>query len=105
MKILERRVYRGPSQYAHFPVMRLTVDLGELEHWPTGKISNFNSTLLEALPTLDQHTCSFGDAGGFLRPVAENGGNRIRRSLKHRRSKGKPLVRPELALCNLPTPA
>ena len=30
MKILERRVYRGPSQYAHFPVMRLTVDLGEL---------------------------------------------------------------------------
>ena len=28
MKITEQRVYRGPSVYAHFPVMRLTVDLG-----------------------------------------------------------------------------
>ena len=31
MDILERRVYRGPSVYAHFPVMRLTLDNGALE--------------------------------------------------------------------------
>jgi cyanophycin synthetase len=83
MKILERRVYRGPSQYAHFPVMRLTVDLGELEHWPTAKISNFNSTLLEALPTLDQHTCSFGVAGGFIRRLTENEGTWLGHVLEH----------------------
>jgi len=31
MQITERRVYVGPSLYAHFPVIRLTLDLGELE--------------------------------------------------------------------------
>ena len=28
MRILERNVYVGPSQYAHFPVIRLLLDLG-----------------------------------------------------------------------------
>jgi len=31
MKIIDRSVYVGPSLYAHFPVIRLDVDLGELE--------------------------------------------------------------------------
>src|SRR2546430_6042167 len=83
MKILERRVYRGPSQYAHFPVMRLTVDLGELEQWPTAKIANFNGALLEALPTLEQHSCSFGVAGGFVRRLTENEGTWMGHVLEH----------------------
>ena len=28
MKIVERNVYVGPSLYAHFPVIRLVLDLG-----------------------------------------------------------------------------
>ena len=31
MRILDRAVYVGPSLYAHFPVIRLEVDLGPLE--------------------------------------------------------------------------
>ena len=38
MKILERRIYRGPNLYAHFPVIRLRVDLEALEDWPTAKL-------------------------------------------------------------------
>ena len=38
MKILERSVYVGPSLYAHFPVIRLEVDLGPLEEWPTVRL-------------------------------------------------------------------
>ena len=38
MRILDRSVYVGPSLYAHFPVIRLELDLGELEAWPTGKL-------------------------------------------------------------------
>ena len=38
MKLLERRVYRGPNLYAHFPVIRLTLDLENLEGWPSAKI-------------------------------------------------------------------
>jgi cyanophycin synthetase len=30
MRILERSVYVGPSQYAHFPVIRLELDLQAL---------------------------------------------------------------------------
>ena len=67
MQIVERRVYVGPSLYAHFPVIRLTLDLGELEKWPSAKISGFNEKLLQALPSLDQHKCSYDAPGGFVR--------------------------------------
>ncbi len=35
MKILDTRVYRGPNLYALRKVIRLRVDLGELEEYPT----------------------------------------------------------------------
>ena len=38
MRILDKAVYVGPSLYAHFPVIRLDVDLGELENWPSVKL-------------------------------------------------------------------
>jgi hypothetical protein len=41
MQILERRTYRGPNLYAHFPVIRLNLDLGELEHHPSATIPGF----------------------------------------------------------------
>jgi len=72
MNILERRVYRGPNLYAHFPCIRLTVDLGPLEAWPSAKIDGFNGRLVAALPTLAEHTCSYGTAGGFIRRLHDN---------------------------------
>ena len=38
MRILERNVYVGPSLYAQFPVIKLVLDLGPLEAWPTGRL-------------------------------------------------------------------
>ena len=38
MKIVETSVYVGPNLYATFPVIRLTLDLGPLEEWPTAKL-------------------------------------------------------------------
>ena len=40
MRILDRSVYVGPSLYARFPVIRLELDLGELEGWPTGRLGS-----------------------------------------------------------------
>ena len=40
MRILSRNVYVGPSQYAKFPVIRLVLDLGALEQWPTAKLGD-----------------------------------------------------------------
>jgi len=83
MKITEQRVYRGPSLYAHFPVMRLTVDLGALEEWPTGKLPGFADRLLALMPTLAEHTCSYGERGGFVRRMTEDGGTWLGHVLEH----------------------
>ncbi|MBX3199265.1 MAG: cyanophycin synthetase [Labilithrix sp.] len=83
MDLLERRIYRGPSLYAHFPVMRLTIDLGALEDWPSAKIPGFNEGLVRALPGLEAHTCSVGVEGGFLRRLAEDGGTWLGHVLEH----------------------
>ena len=83
MKITERRVYRGPNQYAHFPVMRLLVDLGALEAWPSAKIPGFVDGLLSAMPSLHQHTCSYGEPGGFERRLREEEGTWLGHVLEH----------------------
>ena len=68
MIIRQRSVYLGPSMYAHFPVIRLVLDLEELEEWPSVRLgSTFIDTLLEWLPGLQEHGCSYGEPGGFIR--------------------------------------
>ncbi len=75
MKILATNVYVGPSLYAHFPVIRHQVDIGVLEDWPSVKLgANFIDGLVAALPGLAQHSCSYQEAGGFLRRLRENEG-------------------------------
>ena len=84
MRLLGRSVYLGPSLYAHSGVIRLTVDLEALEEWPTGKLgAGFNDALLEALPGLRQHGCSYGEPGGFVRRLTEGEGTWMGHVLEH----------------------
>jgi cyanophycin synthetase len=83
MKILETRVYRGPNLYALGPVIRLRVDLGELEAYPTQRLPGFNERLLELMPTLDEHSCSYGEPGGFVRRLREDEGTWLGHVLEH----------------------
>jgi cyanophycin synthetase len=84
MQILDRSVYVGPSLYAHFPVIRLEVDLGALEEWPSGKLGPaFTDPLLAALPGLQEHTCSYGERGGFIRRLTEDEGTWMGHILEH----------------------
>ena len=41
MRVHETRVYRGPSPYGYRPVVRMTLDLEELEQYPTSKLPGF----------------------------------------------------------------
>jgi cyanophycin synthetase len=66
LRILEAQVFRGPNYYSYDPSIRLLVDLGSLEHWPSNSLRGFNVALLEMLPGLKDHTCSVGRRGGFL---------------------------------------
>ncbi|MFT5351089.1 MAG: cyanophycin synthetase [Gammaproteobacteria bacterium] len=75
MKILTTNVYVGPNQYAHFPVIRHQIDLGVLEQWPSAKLGkDFVDRLIEALPGLEDHGCSYSVAGGFIRRLREDDG-------------------------------
>ena len=51
MRVRDTRVYLGPNLYANFRVIRMTVDLGPLEQWPSAKIPGFVDGLVEALPS------------------------------------------------------
>lgn len=84
MRIVDRRVFVGPSIYAHFPVIRLEVDLGVLEEWPTMRLGTpFVDALVAHLPGLREHGCSYGEPGGFIRRMTEDDGTWLGHVLEH----------------------
>src|SRR5580692_11663032 len=84
MRILERNVYVGPSMYAHFPVIKLLLDLGALEQWPSGKLgAAYVDALVAALPTLHEHGCSYREPGGLIRRMREDEGTWLGHVLEH----------------------
>ncbi len=83
MKILDTRVYRGPNLYALRKVIRLRVDLGELEDYPTLRLPGFADRLLELAPTLAEHHCSYDQEGGFVRRMTEDEGTWLGHVLEH----------------------
>src|SRR6202790_5375603 len=84
MRILDRSVYVGPSLYARFPVIRLELDLGSLEAWPTGRLGrDFVDALAAALPGLAENGCSYKEPGGLLRRMREDQGTWLGHVLEH----------------------
>lgn len=71
MRVLETTVYRGPHLYSSRPMIRLQLDLGALEHWPTHRLDGFTDALLARLPGLSRHGCCYGEPGGFVRRLRE----------------------------------
>ncbi|HEV2906121.1 MAG TPA: cyanophycin synthetase, partial [Actinomycetota bacterium] len=64
--MLQAQVFRGPNYYSYDPAIRLLVDLGSLEHWPSNTLEGFTEALVEMLPGLAEHSCSVGRPGGFV---------------------------------------
>ena len=84
MKILSTNVYVGPSLYAHFPVIRHQVDIGVLEDWPSARLGDaFIDGLVDALPGLERHGCSYGEPGGFIRRLHEDEGTWMAHTWEH----------------------
>jgi cyanophycin synthetase len=71
LRVQECRVFRGRSLYGRVPLVRLRLDLGQWETWPSNAIPGFVARLLEQMPTLDSHGCSLGHPGGFVRRLYE----------------------------------
>jgi cyanophycin synthetase len=66
MRVLDRAVYRGAHYYSLTPMIRIMLDLGQLEDWPTNVIPGFSERLMELLPGLRRHHCSLKRSGGFV---------------------------------------
>ena len=71
MRVLETGVYRGPHFYSHTPMVRVMLDLGRLEDFPTDRIPGFGERLLATLPGLARHGCSIRSRGGFAKRLAD----------------------------------
>ena len=71
MRVLETATYRGPHLYASRPMVRIQLDLGVLEAWPTNRLAGFTDHLLAALPGLEAHGCSYKAHGGLVLRMRE----------------------------------
>jgi cyanophycin synthetase len=84
MKIVSTNVYVGPNLFAHFRVIRHILDLGVLEEWPTMRLGeDFIQALLDALPGLHEHGCSYKEPGGFVRRMHEDEGTWLGHVMEH----------------------
>src|SRR5665213_1538029 len=73
MKIIEIKVLRGPNFWSvrRTKLIQLKLDLEEMEERPTNTIPGFKERLDKLMPTLYEHRCSEGHAGGFYERVIE----------------------------------
>jgi len=84
MKVLSTSVFRGPNVHALFPVIHQVIDLGALEEWPTARLGDaFVDGLVEKLPGLAEHGCSYREPGGFIRRMKEDEGTWLGHVLEH----------------------
>ena len=66
LKIVETRVYRGPNYWSCDPAIKLVVDLGVLEQFPSSTIPASSGPAGDAARGR-HHSCSTGRVGGFER--------------------------------------
>src|SRR3954469_16158907 len=69
--VAEVGVYRGPHYYSHTPMVRIQLDLGRMEAFPTNLIPGFTDALLAVLPGVGRHGCSLKVRGGFEKRLRE----------------------------------
>lgn len=73
MKIREINAMRGPNYWSvrRHKLIVMVLDLEEMEELPSNKIDGFNDRLKSMFPTMYEHRCSVGEAGGFFQRVEE----------------------------------
>ncbi len=73
MKIISINAMRGPNYWSirRHKLIVMVLDLEEMEELPSNKINGFRERLEEMFPTMYEHRCSVGTAGGFFQRVEE----------------------------------
>jgi len=71
MDIVEIRALEGPNIYSPKPVIKMLIDIKNLEDVPTKDLTGFNEALMKYLPGLSEHHCCMDSPGGFLLRLKE----------------------------------
>ena len=73
MKIEEIKILRGPNYWSvrRIKLIQMKLNLEDLEQRPTNSIPGFRERLETMFPTMYEHRCSEGVAGGFFHRVDE----------------------------------
>lgn len=73
MRIREINAMRGPNYWSvrRHKLIVMVLDLEEMEEMPTNKVPGFKERLEKMFPTMYEHRCSVGTAGGFFQRVDE----------------------------------
>ena len=66
MQITDVKAFSGPSIYHNRPLLRVRLDIGELEQHDSSEFPGFVARLLQVIPGLWDHRCSKGYPGGFV---------------------------------------
>jgi cyanophycin synthetase len=71
MEILEIRTLRGPNYWSGYwkKLIIMRLNIGDYEEKPSNKIKGFYRRMVEAMPSLISHGCSYQEEGGFLKRV------------------------------------
>ncbi|WP_234984239.1 cyanophycin synthetase [Roseivivax jejudonensis] len=60
---------RGPNYYSRYQSIYMRLDIQELESRPSDQVPGIAERLETLIPTIHDHRCSVGEAGGFLQRV------------------------------------
>ncbi len=71
IEILRTLELRGPNIWTYVPALEVWIDIGALEDSPSNTIPGFVDRLIDWLPSLYEHTCSYEERGGFVRRLRE----------------------------------
>lgn len=71
MELLKIQAISGANVYSYRPVIRAVVDLQEWTERTSDTLGDFNTRLVQCLPTLYEHFCSRGKLGGFVERLNE----------------------------------
>lgn len=73
MKVIDISVMRGPNYWSNYrqQLIVMKLDLEKYEELPTDMIPGFAERLMRLIPTLEEHRCSRGYAGGLRERMEE----------------------------------
>ena len=74
MNILEIRTLRGPTYWSGYwkQLIIMRLDIEDYEDKPTDKLEGFYERLVDVLPSLISHGCSYQEQGGFWKASSLN---------------------------------